>query len=325
MLEPVDDPSARLLRLLGLLQTPRDWPGTVLADRLGVSARTVRRDIERLRGLGYPVHATQGATGYRLAAGATVPPLLLDDEEALAVAVGLRTVTGGTVSGIEEASLRALGKLEQVLPSRLRHRLTALQRSMIRVSGAAPRVDPNVLIAISDARHRRERLRFDYRDHSGTATIRDVEPEAVVNFNRHWYLVGWDTGRADWRSFRVDRVHPRIPTGPRFTPREIPGGDVVAYLSQRLSTDAWPHRAVVTLHASAAELADRIWPGMGTLEAVDDTRSRLHLGADSPWALAWMLTAVDVGFTVDGPPELVDAVRALGERCLAAIAGQDRR
>ncbi|MFC8526839.1 helix-turn-helix transcriptional regulator [Nocardia sp. NPDC057227] len=320
----MNDPSARLLRLLGLLQTPRDWPGTELAGRLGVSARTVRRDIERLRGLGYPVHATQGSVGYRLAAGATVPPLLLDDEEALAVAVGLRTVTGGTVSGIEEASLRALAKLEQVLPSRLRHRLTAMQRSMVRVSGSGPRVDPNVLIAISEATHRRERLRFDYRDRGGAATIRDVEPEAVVNFSRHWYLVGWDTDRADWRSFRVDRLHPRIPTGPRFTPRALPGGDVVAYLSQRLSADAWPHRAVVTLHASAEHLADRVWPGMGTLEAVDDTHCLLHLGADSPWALAWMLTAVDVDFTVDGPPELVDAVRALGDRCLAAIADQDR-
>ncbi|WP_067660871.1 helix-turn-helix transcriptional regulator [Nocardia harenae] len=321
----MNDPSARLLRLLGLLQTPRDWPGTVLADRLGVSARTVRRDIERLRALGYPVHATQGATGYRLAAGATVPPLLLDDEEALAVAVGLRTVTGGTVSGIEEASLRALSKLEQVLPARLRYRLTALQRSVIRVSGAAPRVEPNVLIAISEATHRRERLRFDYRDHTGSATVRDIEPEAVVNFNRHWYLVGWDVGRADWRSFRVDRVRPRIPTGPRFTPRELPCGDVVAYLAQRLSADSWPYRATVTLHESAERLTDRVWPGMGVLEAVDDTRCLLHLGADSPGALTWMLTAVDVGFTVEGPPELVASVRALGERCLAAIPDQDRR
>ncbi|MBF6328135.1 helix-turn-helix transcriptional regulator [Nocardia transvalensis] len=312
--------SARLLRLLSLLQTPREWSGAELADRLGVSARTVRRDIERLRELGYPVHAMQGTAGYRLAAGATLPPLLLDDEEALAVAVGLRTVTGGTVSGIEEASLRALAKLEQVLPSRLRHRLTALQRAMVRVGGTAPRVDPDVLIAIADSCHRRERLRFDYTDHRGHVSIRDTEPFAAVNFSRHWYLVAWDVDRGDWRSFRVDRLRPRRPTGPRFTPRELPGGDVVAYLSNRLSSEAWSWRATVVLHRSAAELAERIWPGMGVLEAVDDASCLLHLGADSPWALVWMITSIDTDFTVTEPPELVEAVRTLGTRCAAAVA-----
>ncbi|MBB5916414.1 putative DNA-binding transcriptional regulator YafY [Nocardia transvalensis] len=310
--------SARLLRLLSLLQEHRDWSGAELADRLRVTVRTVRRDIDRLRDLGYPVDATQGIAGYRLGAGSALPPLLLDDEEALAVAVGLRTVAGGTVAGIEEASLRSLAKLEQVLPSRLRHRLATLQRSMVRVGATAPRVDPDVLIALSEACDRRERLRFDYTDHGGRQTIRATEPVAVVNFSRHWYLVAWDVGRDDWRSFRVDRLRPKIPTGPRFTPRELPGGDVVAYLSQRLSDEAWSWRATVVLHRPAAALTDRIWPGMGVLEAVDDTSSLLHVGADTPWSLAWMISSLDVDFTVTGPPELVEAVRALGDRCRAA-------
>ncbi|WP_306361658.1 YafY family protein [Nocardia sp. CC227C] len=311
--------SARLLRLLSLLQTHREWSGPELADRLGVSARTVRRDVDRLRALGYPVDAVQGTAGYRLGAGSSLPPLLLDDEEAVAVAVGLRTTTGGTVSGIEEASLRALAKLEQVLPSRLRHRLAGLTRSVVRVQAAAPRVEPDVLIALSDACDRRERLRFDYTDHAGRQTIREVEPQAVVNFNRHWYLVAWDVTRADWRSYRVDRLRPRIPTGPRFPPREPPEGDVVAYLSRRLSHGSWPYRATVTLHRGAAELADEIWPGMGVLEAVDDTSCLLHLGADSPWALSWMLTSLDTDFTVTEPPELVAEIDKLARRCAAAV------
>ena len=210
--------SARLLRLLSLLQMHRDWSGGDLAERLGVSTRTVRRDVDRLRELGYPVDAVQGAAGYRLAAGSTLPPLLLDDEEALAVAVGLRTTTGGTVAGFEDSALRALTKLEQVMPSRLRHRLQALQGSLIRVEATAPRVEPDTLIAISDACHRHERLRFEYTNFQGRQSIKDVEPHSVVNFSRRWYLVAWDTATADWRSYRVDRLHPRRPAGPRFRP-----------------------------------------------------------------------------------------------------------
>ncbi|GAB4585996.1 helix-turn-helix transcriptional regulator [Nocardia sp. IFM 10818] len=312
--------SARLLRLLSLLQTHRDWSGPDLAARLGVSTRTVRRDVDRLRELGYPVDAVQGTAGYRLAAGSTLPPLLLDDEEALAVAVGLRTTTGGTVAGIEDASLRALAKLEQVMPSRLRHRLRALQRSVIRVQTEAPRVEPEALIAISDACNRHERLRFDYTNYQGRQSIKEVEPQALVNFNRHWYLVAWDVRAEDWRSYRVDRLNPRIPTGPRFPPREPPEGDVVVYLSNQLSSTAWPHRATVVLHRSAAELSERIWPGMGVLEAIDDASCLLHLGADSPWALSWMITSIDTDFTVTGPPELVEQIDRLARRCAAATA-----
>ncbi|MBE1560197.1 helix-turn-helix transcriptional regulator [Nonomuraea africana] len=318
--------SARLLQLLSLLQTRRDWPGAELADRLGVATRTVRRDVERLRELGYPVHATQGAAGYRLGAGASLPPLLLDDDEAVAVAVGLRTATAGSVAGIEESSLRALTKLEQVLPSRLRHRVNTLNLATVRVGGApGPAVNADTLMAIADACRRHERLRFDYTSPRGGGTTRSVEPHSLVSFGRHWYLVAWDTDRDDWRTFRVDRLTPRVPTGPRFTPRPPPEGDVARYLSHQLSSRTWPFQASVRLHESAEAIAERIWPGMGTVEAVDDHTCLLHVGADTPSALVWMITSVDAGFTlVSGPPELADAFRAQAARCLNAIKAMDR-
>ncbi|MGK5674277.1 helix-turn-helix transcriptional regulator [Micromonospora sp. URMC 106] len=311
--------SARLLRLLSLLQTRRHWPGADLADRLGVTTRTVRRDVERLRELGYPVHATRGSAGYRLGAGAAMPPLLLDDDEAVAVVIGLRTATASSVTGIEETSLRALGKLEQVLPSRLRHRVTTLQQATVAAPVGGPRVDPDVLLTISEAKGRRERLRFDYTSHQGAETVRDVEPHALVNWGRHWYLVAWDTDREDWRTFRVDRLRARVPTGPRFTPRDPPDGDVTAYLSRQLSTGPWAVRATVTLHQPATAVADLVWPGMGAVEPVDDGSCLLHLGAESAADLAWMVTSVGVDFTVTGPPELVDAIRALGDRCRRSV------
>ncbi|MGK5442753.1 helix-turn-helix transcriptional regulator [Micromonospora sp. URMC 105] len=310
--------SARLLKLLSLLQTHRQWPGAELADRLGVTPRTVRRDVNRLRELGYPVHATRGNPGYRLGAGAVLPPLLLDDDEAVAVAIGLRTATASSVAGIEETSLRALGKLHQVLPSRLRHRVRALGQATVRVSADGPRVAPDVLLAISEAIGRHERLRFDYTGHDGTATVRDVEPHTVVNWGRHWYLVAWDVNRDDWRSFRVDRLRTRTPTGPRFAPREPPDGNVAAYLARQLSTGPWRMQATVVLHRCAEQVADLVWPGMGAVEPVDDDHCLLHLGADSPEDLAWMVTSVGVDFTVIDPPELVAAVRALADRCRRA-------
>ena len=215
--------SARLLRLLSLLQTPRDWTGSELADRLEVSQRTIRNDIDRLRALGYPVHATRGSIGgYRLEAGATLPPLLLDDEEAVAVAIGLRTATGGAVTGIEETSLRALAKLEQVLPPRLRSRVSAIQASTLHVRHrSGPTVDPAVLTELARICREHSRLRFDYSDRKGAASQRRVEPERIVNSGQRWYLVAWDTDRADWRTFRVDRIVPGMSAGPRFAPREL--------------------------------------------------------------------------------------------------------
>jgi predicted DNA-binding transcriptional regulator YafY len=312
--------STRLLRLLSLLQTRREWSGAELAERLGVTARTVRRDVIRLRELGYPVRATQGTAGYRLGAGASLPPLLLDDDEAIAVAVGLRTAAGGSVAGIEETSLSALTKLEQVLPSRLRHRVNTLQTATVRVGGTGPAVSPDTLMAIAEACRRRERLRLDYESHRGGGSVRTVEPHSLVSFGRKWYLVAWDTDRDDWRTFRVDRLTPRTPTGPRFPPREPPGGDVAAYLSHQLSSRTWPVQATVTLHEPAPAVADRVWPGMGVVEAVDDRSCLLHLGADTPAHLVWMITSVDADFTLDsGPPELTDALGTLATRCLRAI------
>ncbi|GGS60280.1 DNA-binding transcriptional regulator [Planobispora rosea] len=312
--------SARLLKLLSLLQTRRDWSGAELAGRLGVTARTVRRDVGRLRRLGYPVHATQGTAGYRLGAGASLPPLLLDDEEAVAVAVGLRTAAGGSVAGIEETSRRALAKLEQVLPSRLRHRVNTLNTVTVRVGGTGSAVSPDTLMVIAEACRRRERLRFDYASPRGGETVRSVEPHSLVSFERHWYLVAWDTGRDDWRTFRVDRLTPRTPTGPRFPPRQPPDGDVATYLAHRLSSRTWPFQATVTLHESAEAVAGRVWPGMGVVEAVDDHSCLLHVGADTPSDLVWMITSVDADFTlVSGPPALTGALRAQADRCLRAV------
>ncbi|MFD0362264.1 helix-turn-helix transcriptional regulator [Nocardia sp. GCM10030253] len=312
--------SARLLRLLALLQTHRDWTGADLAERLDVTTRTVRRDVERLRELGYPVHATRGTAGYRLGAGAALPPLLLDDEEAVAVAVGLRSASDGTVAGIEESSLRALTKLEQVLPPRLRHRVRTLRGATVRVGVPGAAVEPDTLMAIAEACQRRERLRFDYRAHSGSTSVRSVEPHGLVHFSRRWYLVAWDVDRADWRSFRADRITPRTPTGPRFTPREIPEGDVAAYLSLQLSTRSWPFQATVLLHKSAAEASGIVWPGMGVVEAVDEHSCHLHVGADTPEALVWMITSTDIDFTLlSGPQELATALRAQAIRCDLAL------
>ncbi|MBN6039656.1 YafY family protein [Amycolatopsis sp. 195334CR] len=314
--------SARLLKLLSLLQAHRDWRGTDLAERLGVSTRTVRRDVERLRELGYPVHALQGTPGYRLGAGAALPPLLLDDDEAVAVAVGLRTATSSSVNGIEETALRALTKLEQVLPARLRHRVNTVQTATVRAGVApGPRVSADALMTIADACRRHERLRFDYTSARGSASRRNAEPYSLVNFGRHWYLVAFDVDREDWRTFRVDRLVPKTPGGPRFTPRELPYEDVATYLSHQLSARAWPCQATVTLHESADAVADRVWPGMGALEAVDERSCLLHLGAETVPDLVWMITSVHADFTlVSGPPELAVEFRRQAGRCLSALA-----
>lgn len=308
--------SARLLRLLSLLQTPRDWTGAELAERLSVSTRTVRNDVERLRNLGYPVHGTRGAVGgYRLGAGAALPPLLLDDEEAVAVAIGLRTAAGGTITGVEETSLRALAKLEQVLPARLRHRVNTLQRYAIAVprDDRSPRVDADTLSVLAAACRDHERLRFDYRSHDDSASRREVEPYRLVNWGRRWYLVAFDVERADWRTFRVDRLHPRPPTGPRFAPRELPE-EAVDQVRRGVSSAAWRHRARVVVHVPAERLAERINAAIGTITPVDDTRCLLDTGADSIEALAVHLGLLGVDFTVTEPAELVELVRELAGR-----------
>ncbi|OZM79305.1 YafY family protein [Pseudonocardia sp. MH-G8] len=313
--------SARLLRLLSLLQAHRDWTGPELARRLEVSTRTIRNDVERLRELGYPVDATTGRTGgYRLGAGAALPPLLLDDDEAVAVAVGLRSAASGTVGGIEETSVRALAKLEQVLPSRLRHRVRTLAQAVVPVPGAGPTVAAEVLTAIATAIRDHQRLRFDYADHGGAVTRRDTEPHRLVHTGRRWYLVAWDLDRDDWRTFRVDRTIPRIPTGPRFVPREPPDPDIAGYVTRGAGAAMWQHRARVRLHAPAAAVAGRITPAMGTLTPLDDAHCEFRTGADTLPVLAVYLGFLDVDFDVLDPPELVAHLRALGERYLRAAA-----
>jgi predicted DNA-binding transcriptional regulator YafY len=308
--------SARLLRLLSLLQTRRDWTGPDLAARLGVTTRTIRNDVERLRSLGYPVHATPGAAGgYRLGAGATLPPLLLDDEEAVAVAVGLRTAAGGTVTGIEETSVRALAKLEQVMPSRLRHRVNAVAAYTISTQRPGPTVDAALLTTLANACRDRERLRFDYRDHDGAATLRSTEPHRLVYTGRRWYLVAWDVDKDEWRTFRADRIEPRIPTGPRFRPREPPTGDLATYVSRGVATALWRMRARVILHAPVEAVAERISQShAGSLEAIDEHTCALETGADTPHMLAVYLGMLDVDFHVTDPPEIVEYLRRMTDR-----------
>jgi predicted DNA-binding transcriptional regulator YafY len=312
--------SARLLRLLGLLQASPEYTGAELAERLEVDARTVRRDIQKLRDLGYPVHATSGAAGYRLGAGSKLPPLLLDDDEALAVAVGLRTAASGTVTGIEETSLRALAKLEQVLPARVRHRLNLLRAVTVAVPATAPTVDPEVLTAVAAACREHHRLRFDYRSHDGTSSRRDAEPHRLVHTGRHWYLIGWDTDRNDWRTFRVDRIRPRIPTGPRFTARQAPDVDLANYLSHGVSTAPYRFQARITLYVPAETAAERIPPTVGVIEAVDPHACLLHTGSNSLDELAVYVGRFGFRFRVHEPPELVAHLRELSARLADAVA-----
>jgi predicted DNA-binding transcriptional regulator YafY len=314
--------SARLLRLLSLLQAHREWSGAQLADRLGVTPRTVRRDVDRLRELGYPVNASPGTGGgYQLGAGAELPPLLLDDDEAVAVAVGLRTAAGQGIEGIGETSVRALAKLEQVLPGRLRRRVGALNAFTVpMMRGPQPSaVDPAVLTELANACRDAERLRFEYRDHSGAATRRTVEPHRLVCTERRWYLVAWDVDRADWRTFRVDRVTPTPPHGPRFTPREAPAEDLAAYVSRGVSTRVYASHAVVRLLAPLHEAAERISPSAGTLEAYDEHSCLLRTGAPSLDVMAIHVLMTGVEFEVVEPDGLTETIRTLRDRLSAAL------
>lgn len=307
--------STRLLKLLSLLQSPRDWSGAALADELGVGVRTVRRDVDKLRNLGYPVDAVPGVAGYRLGAGAALPPLLLDDEEAVAVAIGLRAAAAGSVAGIEESSVRALTKLEQVLPSRLRYRIKLLQSVAVTPSvGAA--VAPDVVLAVATASRDHQRLRFDYRSHDGTSTTRTTEPHRLVHTGRRWYLVAWDLDRNDWRTFRLDRLDPRIPTGPRFSPRsDVPE---LGETTQGVASGGYRHQARFTLQAPAEVIADRIANTVGTVEPIDATSCTLTTGANSLDELLLYIGLLGHPFTIEAPPELIAHARALSDRLKAA-------
>lgn len=313
------DTSARLLRLLSLFQAQRYWSGAELAERLEVTARTLRRDVDRLRSLGYPVNSTTGtAGGYQLGAGATLPPLLLDDEEAVAVAVGLRTAASGTVTGIEEASARALSKLEQLLPSRLRRRVSALNSYIVPLSSTAPTVNAQTLSVIAGACRDYETLRFNYRSKDGAASTREVEPHRLVHTGRRWYLAAWDKNRENWRTFRVDRIEPRITTGLRFSPRQPPEGDFAAYVSRSITYTADRHQAKILFRASVEAVTERIPPGAGLLEVVDENSCVLHTGARSLDTLSVYLALTGIEFQVREPAELAERMRALAARFLRA-------
>jgi predicted DNA-binding transcriptional regulator YafY len=307
--------SSRLLELLSLLQGRRDWPGAELAERLEVSGRTIRRDVERLRHLGYPVESLSGpAGGYRLRAGTAMPPLLLDDEEAIAIVVGLRTAARASVTGIEETAVRALVKLEQVLPAHLRRRVRALGSATTTLPAAGPTVDPQHLTVIAAACRDSECLRFAYRSRDGADSRRDVEPHALVNLGRRWYLVAWDRRREDWRSFRVDRLTKPASSGVRFTPRRLPAKDAATYVGQSITRAPNRFEARLTLRASAEEIASRFPAHWGTVEPIGPHACEYRTGDDDLRWLAVRIAMLDVDFDVHEPPELVEHLGALGRR-----------
>ncbi|MFF3644057.1 helix-turn-helix transcriptional regulator [Streptomyces sp. NPDC002564] len=318
------DTPARLFQLLSLLQTPREWPGAELSERLGVSRRTVRRDIDRLRDLGYPVRASQGAAGgYRLVAGKAMPPLVLDDEEAVAIAVGLRAGAGHAVEGVEEASVRALAKLEQVLPARLRHRVSALQIATMPLTGGdGASIAPETLTVMASAAAGHERLRFAYRAGDGTRTRRLTEPYRLVSTGRRWYLVAYDIDREDWRTFRVDRVSEPFATGARFVERELPKGDAAEFLREKVYSGRPSYDVDVSFAAPAAFVAARLPAALGPLEPLGEDSCRLRcVASDSVEWLAIRLAVLDCDFVAHGPEELVQCVRDLGERLTRAAPG----
>jgi len=312
--------SARLLRLLSLFQAQRYWSGADLSQRLEVTGRTLRRDVDRLRSLGYPVHSTSGtAGGYQLGAGATLPPLLLDDDEAVAVALGLRTSASGSVTGIEEASVRALVKLEQVLPPRLRHRVTALHSFIVPLGNRGPTVDAERLSAIAGACRDHEGIRFNYHNRTGAPSARVVEPHRLVHTGYRWYLVAWDVVRKDWRTFRIDRMEGKLKTSTRFQPRKPPEGDFAAFVAKSLSQVPYPYRARVTLHASVEAVAKRIPPSAGVVEAIDEHSSMLHTGSHSLEGITIHLSLLGVDFHVHEPPELIEYIHRLADRLGQAV------
>ncbi|MGO4593759.1 helix-turn-helix transcriptional regulator [Leifsonia sp. 2TAF2] len=312
---------SRALQLLSLLQTHRYWPGQELSERLGVSPRTLRRDVERLRDLGYPVDATRGvAGGYQLAAGASLPPLVVDDDEAVALAVGLRTAAQSGIAGVDEASVRALAKIVQVMPPKLRRRVDALRTTTLSTTfGPGPTADAGILTALAQACRDEERIEFAYVARDGQASKRTVEPHRLVSIERRWYLVAYDLTRFDWRSFRLDRVAEPRPTGTRFRPRALPAEDAAEYVRESLHTIS----ESVVVEAVIEAPHDRVLERLGRWATVDDLgdgTSAVHITADSAeWAL-FGLAAVDAPFRIVGPEEAVVAAADWGERFTRSAA-----
>jgi len=308
------DTAERLLKLLGLLEGRIDWTAEELGRRLEVTTRTVRRDITRLRDLGYPVEAVAGpGGGYRLGAGGKLPPLLLDDEEALAVALGLRVSTTTAVGGLEDASLSALSKLEHVLPVRLRSRLEDVSEATTSTLGPSHNpVDHATLALVAATIRKRERLRLQYRDNEGRVTERHVEPVRLVHTGRKWYLVVFDLNRDDWRTFRLDRVSRPASTGMRAARRQ--GPDPVELVQRGITVEAWRVAASVVLNAPLRHAAMEVAPTVGTLEPIDDERCRLLIGADDLGWLARYLLGLSMEFEVENPEELRSELAGIGHQ-----------
>ena len=309
--------STRLLRLLSLLQTRAHWMGPDLAERLEVHPRTLRRDIDRLRQLGYPVQASSGvAGGYAFRAGQALPPLLLDDEEALAVSIALRTATAGAVGGIEEPALRALVKLEQAMPARLRKRVDALRSAILPLDRTGPVVEASVLATLAGACRDQLRTEFSYEDAQGRSAQRSVEPQGVGHTGERWYLVAWDRVRSDWRTFRIDRIVGDPQVGTHFTPRASPdGGDLKGYVSRSITAPHQAEQARVVLHAPYAVMSRRIPPSVGVVTPLDQgQRCQLECAAND--SLVYWLMALDVEFEVLAPAALKERLRVAGERAL---------
>lgn len=309
--------STRLLRLLSLLQTRAHWMGPDLAERLEVHPRTLRRDIDRLRQLGYPVQASSGvAGGYAFRAGQALPPLLLDDEEALAVSIALRTATAGAVGGIEEPALRALVKLEQAMPARLRKRVDALRSAILPLDRTGPVVEASVLATLAGACRDQLRTEFSYEDAQGRSAQRSVEPQGVVHTGERWYLVAWDRVRSDWRTFRIDRIVGDPQVGTHFAPRASPdGGDLKGYVSRSISAPHQAEQARVVLHVPYAVMSRRIPPSAGVVTTLDQgQRCQLECAAND--LLVYWLMALDVEFEVLAPAALKERLRVAGERAL---------
>lgn len=318
----MSDTSARTLRLLSLLQSRRYWPGAELAGRLGISPRTLRRDVDRLRELGYPIQAQRGVDGgYQLAAGTALPPLLVDDEEAVALAVGLQAAAHGAVEGIAESSVRALAKVVQVMPARLRRRVEALGAVTVPAtwgpaSGAGAgrgSVDPGLLTTVALACRDGERLRFAYTAADEQRTSRHVEPHRLVSLGRRWYLVGYDLDRSAWRSFRLDRLAGPRGTGARFRPRELPAAGAAAFVRAGIRNLIAVYEVEVLVEAPAAVVRERIGQWV-TVEDIDGARCRIRATGDSLDWPTMALGMVGADFQVISPPELRDQVRDWGRR-----------
>ena len=315
----MSETTGRVLQLLGLLQSRRVWSGTELAERLGVTGRCVRRDIERLRELGYPVQASRGhGGGYQLGAGAALPPLLLDADEAVAMAVCLRLAAGGSVAGVGEAALRALSKLDQVMPPRLRSQVAAVHDTTVTLTARpeAP-VDPGLLMALARACRDREHVAADYTDRAGAPSHRRLEPYQLVTTGARWYLLAFDRDRDDWRSLRLDRMSQVRACGTTFVPREAP--DAATYVSQSISSSPYRYAARVRFHCPQDVVAQRFSPTSVTVEPDGDDACLVTAGADDPEMLVLYLATVGAEFEVLGPPEVAAAARRVAARLAGSV------